>query len=166
MSDEHCVVEEEETMFLLLFTWSTRTSKLYLIPVPESVEHDVDLTSRQMKSQRCVEKGELTPFPPHSSKVHHHRHGVWKHRALLQRLQQMAPRVPDPVLSRRCSLSLSFLISWMYLNWRKTQNCPVIVKESELFFWKRALLYFVDQIEIFHINHRVGGGVGVVLLYG
>lgn len=39
--------------------------------------------------------------------------------------------------------------------------CPVIEKKSQLFL-KRALLYFVDQIEDFHINHRVG----VVLLFG
>lgn len=31
--------------------------------------------------------------------VHHHGHGVGQHRAVLQRLQQVAPRVPDQVLT-------------------------------------------------------------------
>ena len=46
---------------------------------------------------------------------------------------------------------------------KKTTTCPAIVKESN-YFLKRALLYFVDPIETFHINHRVGGGYVTVRL--
>lgn len=38
---------------------------------------------------------------PRSAQVHHHWHGVGQHRALLQRLQQVAPRVPDALLSQQ-----------------------------------------------------------------
>lgn len=52
-----------------------------------------------------------------------------------------------------------YSISWMYLKGRRNLSC--YSRRFKLFL-KRALLYFVDQIGNFHINHRVG----VMLLYG
>lgn len=51
-----------------------------------------------IKNIYSVDKQNLMMFPPDSFKVHHNRHGIWKYRAFLQQLQQVAPRVPDQVL--------------------------------------------------------------------
>ena len=56
----------------------------------------VQFTANKKMLSRCTN---VMTFPPYSSKVHHNRHGIRKHRAVLQRFQQMAPRVPDPVLT-------------------------------------------------------------------
>lgn len=111
-----------------------------------------------------------------SSKVHHNWHGVRKYRPLLQRLQQVAPRVPDQVLTctrQQPDWQRHWLRHWHWVrHWRPpwhSEERPLIIKstvQSFLFilnvscgekkqqlkskrknyFLKRALLSFVDQI--------------------